>query len=92
MPETPAGPATSTEARLGAIEDALVHGDGRMKALEEAVAHNTELTAEIRELIAAAKLGFRVLGWIGVGAKWTAGLAAAISGVWGVIKLLKGGH
>lgn len=91
MPETPAGAATSTEVRLGAIEDALVHGDSRMAALEKAVAHNTELTAEIRELIAAAKLGFRVLGWIGVGAKWVAGIATAIGAVWGLVKLVKGG-
>ncbi|WP_141104009.1 hypothetical protein [Noviherbaspirillum denitrificans] len=51
---------------------------------------NTRLTEELKadtreflEVFNAVKGGFRVLGWIGTGAKWLGGIAAAGTALYG---------
>ena len=74
----------SIEERVAAIERRLDKGASRMNGLERAVDEvatelrlNTSATLEMRELLAAFKGGFKVLGWFGVAAKWLGVLATA---------------
>lgn len=59
------------------VEARLREGDGRMTELATELAKNTEVTTEVRDLVAAFKGGFKLAGWFGTGMKWLAGLAAA---------------
>jgi hypothetical protein len=71
--------------KLAAIE-------ARVKIIEEQMTANAELTAEIhasmeltREIhgwVGNAKGFFAVLGWVGTGIKWTAGVLVAIGVTW----------
>lgn len=56
----------------------------RLAIVEKSLIENTEITAEIRDIMSTAKTGFRVLGWIGIAAKWLATMSLAISSVYGV--------
>lgn len=61
---------------------ALVHRIKFEKTLEE----NTQATADILDIISAAKVFFRVAGAIGAVLKWGTGIAAACIGLWVTIK------
>lgn len=61
---------------------ALVHRIKFEKTLEE----NTQATADILDIISAAKGFFRVAGAIGAALKWGTGIAAACIGLWVTIK------
>lgn len=76
--------AAAVKARLDAIEDELRQGRERMGRIEASVAENTALTREgtavtqeVRELMELGKAGFKVLGWLGAGAKWLGVIATA---------------
>lgn len=59
--------------------------DDRMSNVERELHANTEITTEVRDLFTAVKSGFKVLGWLGVAAKWVAGLvgvAASLYAAW----------
>lgn len=77
--------AHDTAARLAIIDDRLDAGAARMDAMQRELAANTEVTTEIRDLLASFKGGFRVAGWLGVVAKWLGGLAAAATALWVLI-------
>lgn len=53
-----------------------------LKKNSEVTGNINAKTEEMLDLFAAAKGAFKVLGWIGVGIKWTAGLAAAIAAIY----------
>lgn len=53
-----------------------------LKKNSELTGKINSMTEEMVDLFAAAKGAFKVLGWIGVAIKWTAGLAAAIAGIY----------
>ena len=75
--------------RLAAIEARLERGSARMDLHEQALAENTAITQEIRDLLAAFKGGFKVLGWLGTGAKWAgifAGAGLALYRAWYAIR------
>ena len=59
--------ADTTPARLAAIETSLAQGRQRMDRMQTELTVNTEITAEVRDLLNSFKGGFRVLGWLGVG-------------------------
>lgn len=59
------------------IYDRLDTESARMDTLEKAIALNTEATVEARDILVAAKGAFKVLGWLGVIAKWVGGIASA---------------
>lgn len=46
-------------------------------AMLESLRLNNELTADIKDLLTAARVGFRVLGGLGTAAKWVGALAGA---------------
>ncbi len=60
-------------------------GAKRMAAIEKALAENTEITEQIRDFLAAFRGGFRVLGWLGSGAKWVGGLAGAAVAIYSAV-------
>lgn len=39
---------------------------------------NTAITSEIREVLTAARTGFKVIGWLGSFVKWGAAIAAPV--------------
>lgn len=74
---------TEVNACIKANNDAaLAHQIKFEKALEE----NTQATADILDIISAAKGFFRVAGAIGSAIKWGTGIAAACIGLWVTIK------
>lgn len=90
-PGAPVPPVTYRE--LEHIEERLEKGAERMRRIEESLTaqkreldRNTELTqaiqtdtADIRELLAAARVGFKVLGGLGTLAKWAAPILAVLA-------------
>lgn len=75
----------STEERLAAIEERLDRGSDRMDRIERTLNENTDATLEVRDLINTVKGGFKVLGWLGGGAKWIGSLATAGAAIYGFI-------
>ena len=83
---------------LSAIHERLDAGDKRMQAIEAQLEENTgltrentEITKDIKEVLDAARLGFKVIGGIGAAAKWIGSIATAIAAIWGVLYLLSHG-
>ncbi len=90
---------------LIAIHERLDAGDKRMEGIESQVAENTRLTIEntkltrdnaettqdIKDLMVAAKLGFKVLGGLGFAFKWLGGIAGGIVGMWTLYLLFRNG-
>ena len=56
--------------------------EARMKALEVELRENTTTTREVRELMEVARSGFKVLGWLGIAAKWITAIAGAAAALW----------
>lgn len=54
----------------------------RMGLMETSIEENTTMTSELLDIFKAVKGGFKVLGWLGAAAKWVAGIAGAIAGVY----------
>ena len=63
--------------RLAAIEARLDQGSARMDQFGKALSLNTEITSDIRDIVLAARTGFKVLGWLGMVFKWVGVIAAA---------------
>jgi len=76
---------------LPAAPERLLEIERRLAALEASMVVNTELTREIRDVIAAARLGLRVLGALGTLVRWIGGLAAAALAIWGLVQAMKTG-
>lgn len=68
--------------QLAAINERLDNGDRRMSGIETKLAENTAITSEIKEILAAARLGFKVIGGLGSFIKWAGGAAAAGAALW----------
>lgn len=80
-----------THARLCEIETRLSDGDVRMDRIETALQTNTDATLEMRDILQAAKGAFKVLGWLGIAAKWIGGFAAAAVAIWQLVVAVKTG-
>ena len=63
--------------RVLTIEEQLTQGAERMDKHEELLTENTAATKEVLEIVTMAKSFFKVLGHIGNGVKWLAGLTTA---------------
>jgi len=72
------------------VDARLARGDERMGAIETELRANTEITSQVRDLLEVARGGLRALGWLGVGAKWVAGLAGAAVAIWHAIQKFRG--
>ena len=62
---------------------ALAAGHEQLKAkvdgIHEELRANSEVTNEIRDILSAARTGFKVVGWLGTFVKWAAGIGAAVT-------------
>lgn len=90
---------------LTAIHERLDAGDKRMEGIEAQMTENTRLTIEntrltrdnaettqdIKDLMVAAKLGFKVLGGLGVAFKWLGGIAAAAAALYSAYLVFRNG-
>jgi hypothetical protein len=54
----------------------------KLTGMEEKLAENTAVTSEVLEIMSAAKMGFRVLGWVGTFVKFAGGAAAGFIALW----------
>jgi hypothetical protein len=64
---------------LRSVDDSLRKGDSRMGDIEAELVSNSAVTLEVRDILSAAKGAFKLLGWIGALAKWTAAVGGAIT-------------
>lgn len=81
---SPAAPRDD-EDRLAAIEARLLEGSARMDRMQAELSANTAITVQVRDLLQTLRGGLRLLGWLGVAAKWIGGIAAAVTAVWALI-------
>ena len=82
---------TETDDQIARITSRLDAGSRRMKKIEDDIRANTVLTQDIHDLIVAAKVGFKVLGYLGAFAKWLGIIAGALVSVWAAIQVIKNG-
>lgn len=68
--------------RITAVDERLDKGSRRMELFETELRENTTATLEIRDILQAARVGLKVLGGIGIAAKWLGTLAAAALAIW----------
>lgn len=80
--------ALNVAARLADIDRRLARGDARMANIEVELASNTEVTREVRDLMTAARVGFRVLGGLGTAVKWLGILATASAAIYTAVQTL----
>lgn len=83
--------APVTRADLGNVQRQLAAGELRMTAIEAGLKMNTDLTVDVKALLEAARLGLKVLGWIGTAAAWTGKIAAAIGAIYAAWQLIRHG-
>jgi len=65
--------------------------EAQIKANQDELARNTEVTEEIRDILQMGRAGLRVLGGLGAIAKWLGGIAAAVLSIWGFVQTIKSG-
>ena len=63
----------------------------RLRAMEAELHANTQITSEVRDLLAAFRAGFRVLGWLGHAVRWAGYIAGAAGAVYGFYLLVRHG-
>jgi hypothetical protein len=63
----------------------------RTDAIERELKANTEVTAEVRDLLTTVKGGFKVLGWLGHGGKWMGMIAGAAVSIYTLVYALTHG-
>ena len=68
--------------QLAEVAVCLRKGESRMGSIETELATNSAVTIEVRDILAAAKGAFKVLGWIGIATKWIGGIAAALTTIY----------
>lgn len=74
--------APVTRADLAGVQRQLANGDQRMTSIETELRANTVLTTEVREILAFARAGLRVIGALGTAVQWLAKIAAAAAALY----------
>lgn len=69
-------------AAMRAIGAMAARMDSRMGALEVELASNSEVTAEVRDMLQIGRAGLKVLGGLGTAARWVGYLSAAAASVY----------
>lgn len=73
----------TTPADLEPIRVQLRSQDARLEVVENQLQENNVLTAEIRDILAAGKMGLKVLGGLGSAFRWALGIGAGVATIWG---------
>lgn len=81
---SPAAPRDD-EDRLAGIEARLLEGSARMDRMQAELSANTAITVQVRDLLQTLRGGLRLLGWLGIAAKWIGAIAAAVTAVWALV-------
>lgn len=68
--------------RIDGVHERLDNSSRRMELFEAEMRSNTAATLEVRDILQAARVGLKVLGGIGVAAKWLGTIAAAAFAIW----------
>lgn len=84
--------APVTRSDLANVQRQLANGDLRMTAIEAGLKTNTELTSDVKALLEAARMGLKVIGWLGSVVVWIAKIAAAMGTLYGAWQLIKHGN
>jgi hypothetical protein len=93
------------QQRINATDDLVAEHETRIDALERSdrllteqmigmrldLGRNTEATEDIRDVMQAARAGFRVLGWLGTALKVIATIGAALVTIIGIWQALRNG-
>lgn len=86
------------DMRMGRIELRMADATHRLEENTRLTIENTNLTREnaattqdIKDLIVAAKLGFKVIGGLGVAFKWMGIIAAAAGSIYSAYLLFRNG-
>lgn len=74
---------TNVESNMEAQFD---HGNDRMKRIEDMLASNSASTEKVREIVVMGESLFKVMGYMGDGLKWIAGVGTACAGIWYAFK------
>ena len=69
-----------TPSDFAALQEGHTELKAQVAEMRVELAKNSEITGEIREVMVAARTGFKVLGWLGQALKWGGALAAGIAG------------
>jgi len=73
--------------RMDALQGGINQVAATVEGMADELAKNTEITTEVRDLMTTIKGGFRIVGWLGIAAKWVARVATAAGTLWGVMYL-----
>ncbi len=80
---------SETAVALRDIANCLQRGTSKMADVERELLVNSSTTTEVREILATARGGLRLLGFIGVAVKWATIIAGGITALvvlWQTIK------
>ena len=69
------------------IDRRLNNGKDRMDKLEAAIAENTKITREIKDIVDLGRSFFIILGHIGTVAKWIGAIGTAIAAIYALFHL-----
>jgi UDP-N-acetylglucosamine enolpyruvyl transferase len=89
--ERRAGDIPATKDDVEQINRLLASLGLRMTANESELRMNTAVTAEVRSLLEAMRVGMKVLGAIGTAATWAAKIASAGAAIWAAWQFIKHG-
>ncbi len=73
--------------QFGNIEDELTAGRLRMDKIDAVLADQTEILNDIRAIMDFSKSGLKILGYVGVAARWIASIATAVAVIYGLFHL-----
>lgn len=83
--------APVTRSDLANVQRQLASGDLRMNAIESELRNNTALTADVKALLEAARVGLKVIGWLGSAAVWAGKIAAGVGAMYAAWQLIRHG-
>lgn len=78
-------PIETIPGELNEIHLRLNAGEKRMQNIERALEDNTAITRDIKDILDAARVGFKVLGGLGAVFKWAGIVAGALVAIWSFI-------
>ena len=71
------------EKKIDTLEAGMLHSSLM-------IAKNSEDTAEMLDMFKALKGGIKVLGWLGVAAKWAASIIAVFAAIYAIVQNIRG--